>query len=83
MLFRSKAKRGAAISDDVAFKNWAYNIARRTCPSAGTPIPERIPTPSPAADCPFLSPHDARKAARGERVRLTGGGCLMIFNGLR
>ena len=31
----SLIRRRAALSDDVAFKNWTYEIARRTCPFAG------------------------------------------------
>ena len=81
----AKAKRRAAISDNVAFKNWAYEIARRTCPSAGrasTAI-QTIQSSAASTHCPLLSSHDARRVARGERVKLAGDGCMMIFNGVK
>ena len=83
----------ATVSDEVAFKNWAYGIARTYCPPgkvgplkdspATDPIvvnPELLDSP---INCPLLSSHDARRVARGERVQLTGGGCTMIFNGVK
>jgi len=78
----AKAKRRAAISDNVAFKNLAYEIARRTCPSADRASAAIQTTQSSAASthCPLLSSHGVRRVARGERVKLAGDGCMMIFN---
>ena len=83
----------ATVSDEVVFKNWAYGIARTYCPP-GTlgplkPSPPSAPTTvkpgvlDTPTNCPLLSSHDASRVSRGERVKLQGGGCLMIFNGLR
>jgi hypothetical protein len=83
----------ATVSDEVAFKNWAYGIARTYCPPGKVGPLKASPATDPAVvnpelldspmNCPLLSSHDARRVARGERVKLQGGGCLMIFNGLR
>ena len=81
----AKAKRRAALSDDVAFKNWAYEIARRTYPSAGrvSTAAQTIQSSTASTNCPLLSSQDARRVARGERVKLAGDGCTMIFNGVK
>lgn len=49
----AKAKRRAAISDDVAFKNWAYNIARRTCPQLEHQSPSPFPPPARQQTAPY------------------------------
>jgi hypothetical protein len=92
----TKAKIQASISDDVAFKTWAYDIARRTCPpgTAGSRTSNQQPQASPTAQpvakkappatftwgCPLLSSHNARIIASGRRLRMAGGGCVMSFN---
>ena len=92
----TKAKIQASLSDDVAFKTWAYDIARRTCPpgTAGNRTSNQQPQASPTAQlvakkappanytwgCPLLSSHDARVIANGRRLRLAAGGCVMSFN---
>ena len=92
----TKAKTRASISDDVAFKNWAYGIARRTCPQGA--VGSKAPPPQPQGEgvtrpvtkeappatytwgCPLLSAHDARIIVSGRRLRMDAGGCVMSFN---
>lgn len=83
----------AIVSDEVTFKNWAYGIAWTYCPPGTVGPLKSTPATNPVVvnpepldspiNCPLLSSHDARRVARGERVRLTGGGCTMIFNGVK
>jgi hypothetical protein len=75
----TKAKTRASISDDVAFKNWAYGIARRTCPQGA--VGGKAPPLQPHTwCCPLLTAHDARIVARGHQLRISTGACVMIFN---
>lgn len=69
----------AAVSNDVSFKDWAYQVARQYCPP-GRLGPDTDTSPDSRKECPFLNSLDARRATKGERVKLSGGGCVMIFN---
>lgn len=92
----TKAKTRASISDDVAFKNWAYGIARRSCPQGAvggkapppqpqaggvtSPVTKEAPSATYTQGCPLLSAHDARIIAGGRRLRISTGACVMSFN---
>lgn len=92
----AKAKRRAPLSDDVDFKNWACEVARRTCPpgsiggQGASPQHRAAPTKKPGtrsgaaesyvSGCPLLSAHDVRIIASGRRLRVSSGDCSMSFN---
>jgi hypothetical protein len=83
----SNAMSSARVSDDARFKDWAYGIARQYCSAdkfnKHTRIPPTGSAPSQSSqrsDCPILSAIDARKIVNGQRIKLMGGGCVMIFN---
>ena len=82
--------------ESIEAQNWAYGIARRTCPQGA--VGGKAPPPQPQAGgvtrpvtkeappanytwgCPLLSAHDARIIAGGRRLRISTGACVMSFN---
>jgi hypothetical protein len=77
-------------------QNWAYGIARRTCPQGA--VGGKAPPPQPQAEgvtrsvtkeappanytwgCPLLSAHDVRVIAGGRRLRISTGAFVMSLN---
>jgi len=68
----AKAKRRAVTSDNVAFKNWAYEIARRTCPSAGRASTAIQTIQSSAASTLPFALLSRRQKSRTRRTRKAG-----------
>lgn len=75
----SNAKSSATTSDEVAFKNWAYAIARKYCSPDKLGQPMNVGQEGPEPEC-SLTIHQMQAIARGIHVMVHKGNCSMSFN---
>ena len=83
----SNALSSAGVSSDPSFKDWAYGIARKSCPpgrvgafQAPPPQPSQK-GPSPVVSrCRLPTDQEIKRAAKGIRVDLSAGNCVFIAN---